>query len=244
MVEPKYLQIENELKEEILSGQFQYADKFYSEKELKDKFNVSSITVIRSVKDLVKAGYLVRYQGKGTFVSHFPHQRLVRYQELNRFPNKESANKESIKVLSLEKEDDADINRELGINKNTFHYHLTQVRSVNNEPFLYYQAYFAPKFINYRKLKDLQANFQNIYVRIREDSNIYLLDEPFKEKDSVVNAPKEVANALNLSDDAYVVKQEKKIVSSKNAEVLLYRVNYKKVDYTEVSFTTPDYPEI
>lgn len=244
MVEPKYLQIENELKEEILSGQFQYADKFYSEKELKEKFNVSSITVIRAVKDLVKTGYLVRYQGKGTFVSHSPHQRLVRYKELNLFPNKEGAAKEDIQVLSLQKEDDPSINFELGINKNTSHYHLIQVRSVNGEPFLYYQAYFAPKFINHNKLKDLQANFQNIYVRIRQDSNIYLLDEPFKEKDSAVKATAEVAKALGLNEGDYVVRQEKKIVSSKNAEVLLYMVNYKKLDYTEVSFTTPDYPEI
>ena len=52
---PKYLQIENELKQEIISGKFKYGDKFYSEAQLKDKFNVSSITVIRAVKDLVKA---------------------------------------------------------------------------------------------------------------------------------------------------------------------------------------------
>ena len=45
---PKYLQIENELKKEIISGKFKYGDKFYSEAQLKDKFNVSSITVIRS----------------------------------------------------------------------------------------------------------------------------------------------------------------------------------------------------
>ena len=46
---PKYLQIENELKKEIISGKFKYGDKFYSEAQLKEKFNVSSITVIRSV---------------------------------------------------------------------------------------------------------------------------------------------------------------------------------------------------
>ena len=74
---PKYLQIENELKQEIISGKFKYGDKFYSEAQLKDKFNVSSITVIRSVKDLVKAGYLVRHQGKGTFISRSRKDKLV-----------------------------------------------------------------------------------------------------------------------------------------------------------------------
>ena len=34
---PKYLQIENELKKEIISGKFKYGDKFYSEAQLKEK---------------------------------------------------------------------------------------------------------------------------------------------------------------------------------------------------------------
>ena len=86
---PKYLQIENELKKEIISGKFKYGDKFYSEAQLKDKFNVSSITVIRAVKDLVKAGYLVRHQGKGTFISRSRKDKLVRLSDNEVFSNKQ-----------------------------------------------------------------------------------------------------------------------------------------------------------
>ena len=37
---PKYLQIENELKQEIISGKFKYGDKFYSEAQLRDSLQL------------------------------------------------------------------------------------------------------------------------------------------------------------------------------------------------------------
>ena len=66
---PKYIQIENTLRSEIESGRFESGDLFYSNAELIERFGVSSITVIHAVNDLVNEGLLVRYQGKGTFVS-------------------------------------------------------------------------------------------------------------------------------------------------------------------------------
>lgn len=97
---PKYLQIENELKKEIISGKFKYGDKFYSEAQLKDKFNVSSITVIRSVKDLVKAGYLVRHQGKGTFISRSRKDKLVRLSDNEVFSDNQQEDR--VEVLKLQ----------------------------------------------------------------------------------------------------------------------------------------------
>ena len=105
MAQPKYLEIQNQLKDEILSGKFNYGDRFYSEAELKDKFNVSSITVIRAVKELVMDGYLVRYQGKGTYVSNSVNDSLVTIDEKNAFGLKESdandnpANEERMDVI-------------------------------------------------------------------------------------------------------------------------------------------------
>lgn len=104
---PKYLQIENELKQEIISGKFKYGDKFYSEAQLKDKFNVSSITVIRAVKDLVKAGYLVRHQGKGTFISRSRKDKLVRLSDNEVFSNKQE--EDTVKVLKLQEEKQSEI---------------------------------------------------------------------------------------------------------------------------------------
>lgn len=242
MAEPKYLQIENDLKKLILDGKFEYGEKFYSETQLKEMYDVSSITVIRSVKDLVEAGYLVRYQGKGTFVAHVTHQRPVVVQELNVFSDKEADQPENIRVLSLEKNYDEDLNKRLRINKNTYHYHLVQIREIEETPYLYYQAYFLPKLINEKKIKELDR-FQNIYLRIQDDTNTYLLDEPFKEKHRMVRAPKEVAEALKVDEGDWVIYQEKEVVSSKTGEMLLLLRNYKRPEYSEFTIATQDYPE-
>ena len=41
-----------------------------SENELKDKYNVTRMTVRQALNNLCNEGYLYRHKGKGTFVSH------------------------------------------------------------------------------------------------------------------------------------------------------------------------------
>lgn len=242
MNEPKYLQIENELKKEITSGKFKYGDKFYSEKDLKEKFNVSSITVIRSVKDLVKAGYLVRYQGKGTFVSHSSNQRLVRAKELNIYPNSTN-DEETMDVLNVATEHQDKIGEILNLPTHSDYYHITQLRKTNGVPFVFYNLYLPTNLIKKSDIQNL-ANFGNIYLYLQDSANLYLLDEPFKEEDSIVKASKKISQLLNIKEGELTVRQERKVVSAKSGEPLLYMINYRRCDYTTLSFTSPDYPEI
>lgn len=245
MSEPKYLYIENKLKEEIHDGKFKYGDIFYSEKELARKFNVSSITVIRAVKDLVSQGYLIRYQGKGTFVSHAPNNHLVQYKDLTAYPDllHDEKNEETIDVLSLEKKTIPFINTKFNLPETASTYHLQQLRKANDKPFMFYNIYIPTKFINDEKAKN-KDNFKNIYLSIEEETKLYLLDEPFKEIYTVVPAIDEIAKALNIKEGDKVIRQERTIVSKENNEVLLYMSNYKLTDYNIVTLTSPNYPKI
>ena len=66
----KYEQIAQILRKEITQGEkFQQGQKFYSESELKDRFNVSHMTVRQSVGILVAEELLCREQGRGTFLA-------------------------------------------------------------------------------------------------------------------------------------------------------------------------------
>jgi len=56
------------LREQIQSGRFKQGDPFTTERELMERFNVSSTTVRRALQTLVREGYLYRKVGKGTFV--------------------------------------------------------------------------------------------------------------------------------------------------------------------------------
>ena len=45
-------------------------------------YDVSSITVVRALNDLAKDGYIVRQQGKGTFVSRARKHKLVEFSDV------------------------------------------------------------------------------------------------------------------------------------------------------------------
>ena len=66
---PLYLQLEEILRQEILSGSRREGDKLPTENELVEQYKVSRITVRRAVEELCKEGLVVRHPGKGTFVT-------------------------------------------------------------------------------------------------------------------------------------------------------------------------------
>ena len=71
--------------------------KFYTEAELIAMYDVSSITVVRALNDLAKDGYIVRQQGKGTFVSRARKHKLVEFSDVEIFETKDDKVTESLK---------------------------------------------------------------------------------------------------------------------------------------------------
>lgn len=67
---PLYLHIKEALKEKIDSGMWKPGDQIPNEIHLADQFQVSRSTVREAILQMVREDLLVRYQGKGTFVSH------------------------------------------------------------------------------------------------------------------------------------------------------------------------------
>ena len=102
MAIPKYQQIKDELKQQIISGKFENGDKFYTEAELIQMFNVSSITVVRALNELANDGYIIRQQGKGTFVSRARKHKLVEFSDVETFP----IQKDKVTVLSIKRGND------------------------------------------------------------------------------------------------------------------------------------------
>jgi GntR family transcriptional regulator len=66
---PLYLQIEEELRERVRSGELRPLDRVPSEIELAESFGVSRMTARKSLDRLVGDGLLFRRAGKGTFVA-------------------------------------------------------------------------------------------------------------------------------------------------------------------------------
>ncbi|TVQ68004.1 MAG: GntR family transcriptional regulator [Balneolaceae bacterium] len=67
---PKYYQIYEELLNDITQGKYKENDLFPSDTELVKRFNYSRGTIREAIKLLFQQGYLVRKQGKGTYVTY------------------------------------------------------------------------------------------------------------------------------------------------------------------------------
>ncbi|WP_130951437.1 GntR family transcriptional regulator, partial [Klebsiella pneumoniae] len=65
---PLYRQLKDKILSDISSGKLAEGEKIPTEIELSELYNISRITVRNAVKELVAEGYLVKKQGKGTFV--------------------------------------------------------------------------------------------------------------------------------------------------------------------------------
>ncbi len=65
---PLYYQLAQKLEEEIVLGKYKPNDKFPTDMELSEKFDVSRITVRQALSELISKGLLVRERGRGTFV--------------------------------------------------------------------------------------------------------------------------------------------------------------------------------
>src|SRR4029078_11939629 len=66
---PKYEQVKKTLISDIEAGRWSPGGAIPSESQLLKRFKVSRPTLVRSLQDLVREGYLFRQQGRGTFVA-------------------------------------------------------------------------------------------------------------------------------------------------------------------------------
>ncbi|WP_053368575.1 GntR family transcriptional regulator [Bacillus sp. FJAT-27245] len=65
---PIYLQISEEIKSQILSGEYREGDRLPSESEFISKYKVTRTTIQRALAVLVNEGLIERIHGKGSFV--------------------------------------------------------------------------------------------------------------------------------------------------------------------------------
>jgi GntR family transcriptional regulator len=64
--------VRTELSRAIINGEFPLGSKLPNEEQLRERFEVSRITLREAVQGLVQDGYVVRRQGSGTYVTRRP----------------------------------------------------------------------------------------------------------------------------------------------------------------------------
>lgn len=73
---PLYLQLKNKIKKEIRSGVLKPGDKIPSETQMQKEYGMSRVTVRNAMAELEVEGYIIKVQGKGSFVAQSDMLRL------------------------------------------------------------------------------------------------------------------------------------------------------------------------
>ena len=76
---PRFIQIANDLENQIIDGLLELGDSLPKFKELAKKFDVSLVTINHSIKELYARGRVVRKRGKGVFVGSREHHKQNSY---------------------------------------------------------------------------------------------------------------------------------------------------------------------
>ncbi|GLO63080.1 transcriptional regulator [Vibrio sp. MACH09] len=142
-MKPVYLQIVDNLVEKIKSGDYAEGDMLPSENTLCEIYDVSRMTLRKSLALMVEQDFLYRIKGTGTFVKknksaiHGASELLGFYKEV-----KSQGKELTTKVISFEiLEPDIVVSSKLNLEENEMTYHIERIRFINGEPEMVERTY-------------------------------------------------------------------------------------------------------
>lgn len=210
-----YYQLKEELRRKILSGEWKEGSKLPSEKDICEIFGVSRTTVRKAVDELEAEGYLVKKQGRGTFVKQKSiAQKLHKFysfsEELKSLGIKETAKMVIFKEILPE----AYIKKALQLSAEERVFWIKRVRYMDEQAYTVENSYIPVKYA-----PDMTAE-------LVETNGLYKTLNLFQ-----VYPEKAVENfsAVNLSpDDARAMK-----LKAGEAAIYLTRTTYSGINIIE-----------
>ena len=189
-------QLKNLLLAKIKGHQWDVNSKIPSEREICEQYAVSRTTVREVLKDLEREGYLVRKQGKGTFVKYpAMEQKLSKFYSFSeeiRARNLEA----STRIVSFEMiPADSLVARKLGIREETPVYAITRLRLAGDHVFAYERSYIPYELVP--GITPSAVEEQGLYRTITACSDL-VADEAVEEFDAV-NCPAGIAQLLGVA---------------------------------------------
>lgn len=224
---PKYQMIVDTLCAELDSKLFHQGDPFYSEADIKNRFNVSSTTAVKALNILASFNKITRIQGKGTFVSKENHDAPVTYTDLNMANGKA----ESTKVLSVALKNNTQILKKLYLPKGANYFEVKRLRYIDRKIVQYTISYVIPDFIDVNKLHDL-TSFSSLYQRIHDDFDLNPYTLPYSQQTTarIVSEP-EVLQHFQTNENLALIIQERQTFLPEKNRVLDYVISYKLPEY-------------
>lgn len=188
-------QLKKELYEKIRNKEWMPGHMIPSERELCEEYSVSRITVREALKELVQAGYLVRKQGKGTFVAvptveHTMTSTFSLSQALE-----ESGNESKFIMLAFSKEKASSFFQSLfKITEEERVVCVTRIRTINGESYAYEEATVPEKYLQGATEEDIDKS--GLYPTMRACCGIF--PENAQESVEAAICPDNIATAMGL----------------------------------------------
>lgn len=197
---PLYQQIYDELKESIESGRYAPKMRIPSEPELAEEFGVSRITVRRAVEELAARGYLIKQQGRGTFVSvpHFS-RRLMQKSGTCSFSKlcEENGMKPGARLVSRQivpaRTDELEFFR---LSEKSLLIYVQRIRTADGQP-IFEENIFVP-YEGFDELFNISLDDVSMFETLYQISGHYVADQARRTIEAV-RATAEQASRLSVS---------------------------------------------
>jgi GntR family transcriptional regulator len=228
---PLYYQLKEIILEAIKNEELVVGEKIPSERELAEYHNISRMTVKKAVDILVNNDYLIKKQGRGTFVSNYKESYSISpLLSFTKEMEKKGLNYKN-KILSFSKIRDKKIAKKLDFKENDEFFKFERLRLIENKPFLLEKTYLSTKKIADLKQEELKTN--SLFKLIKNKYNIKLKNAEAEIEAVILND--QVAKKMKVKEGMLGLYFEQ-ISRDENDEIIEYTSAYYRNDNYKFKF--------
>ncbi|WP_035710448.1 GntR family transcriptional regulator [Salibacterium aidingense] len=176
---PLYYQLEDIIKEKIMTNEYEVGQKIETEKELEEKYQLSRITVRQALNELVQKGYLLRQRGKGTIVlgQNLFKEQIVKVKSFTEEMRERGLEPGTLSInVSLLQANAAEAEK-LKINEGEEFYKIERVRTANDIPIVVFETYLPNRAVfseeKLRNIESLYAFMKQHHINIQRTSECF-----------------------------------------------------------------------
>lgn len=194
-------QLRSELLKKIQSGVWATGQMIPSERELCEEYGVSRITVREVIGSLAQSGYLVRKQGKGTFVAG----EKIEYEMTSNFSLRQDLKQkgatDKFTLLGFAKVKASLFYCQLFcIGEDEHVVVVTRLREINGKPYAWEKAAVPARYLAGASEADIERD--GLYPTIRRCCDLF--PEEAEETIEAVNCPEPIAQQMGLKKNMAV----------------------------------------
>ncbi|MDO5100724.1 MAG: GntR family transcriptional regulator [Eubacteriales bacterium] len=207
---PLYLQLKNEIRRDIRSGVLKAGEKLLSEAEMQKKYEMSRVTVRNAMAELETEGYIIKAQGKGSFVAQRDSLRLP----ISVTSFSEDARIQGVKISSqvLRQELSDDISemdiRFFGLTEHDRVMIIRRVRSVDGVPLVIEENHLPESYVDL-ETEDLTGS---LYEVLQKRYNV-MPSNKGRRSIRIIPADYEAAELLQIPVGTPVIESETYVFS-------------------------------